>query len=46
VFRQFAGMSPSDLRRSNGHPNGLKLVEKIRRRTRPAQDLLRSGTRD
>jgi transcriptional regulator GlxA family with amidase domain len=46
VFRQFAGMSPSDLRRSNGHPNGLKLVEKIRRRTRPAQDLLRPGTRD
>jgi transcriptional regulator GlxA family with amidase domain len=39
VFRQFAGMSPSDLRRSNHHPNGLKLVEKIRSRSRLAQGL-------
>jgi hypothetical protein len=31
-------MSPSDLRRSNHHPNGLKLVEKIRSRSRLAQD--------
>jgi transcriptional regulator GlxA family with amidase domain len=46
VFRQFAGMSPSDLRRSNHHPNGLNLVEKIRGRTRMAQGLLRSGTDD
>jgi transcriptional regulator GlxA family with amidase domain len=32
VFRQFAGLSPSDHRRSNAHPNSLNLVEKIRGR--------------
>ena len=30
VFRQFAGLSPSDLRKSNAHPNGLRLIERMR----------------
>jgi transcriptional regulator GlxA family with amidase domain len=30
VFRQFAGMPPSDLRKSNAHSNGPKLLERIR----------------
>jgi hypothetical protein len=30
VFRRFAGMSPSDVRKSNDHLNGLNLAERIR----------------
>lgn len=41
VFRQFVGMSPSGVRRSNDHSNGLGLVERIRCSIRSTRDLIK-----